>query len=85
VADVRFRIPRGRTIRRWAVVGAALLAVVVGSPVPAAAVAYVPISGSGSTWSSAAIDAWCRNVTQFGMSVSYVALGSTLTVTLLSK
>ncbi|HEY3606875.1 MAG TPA: phosphate ABC transporter substrate-binding protein PstS [Pseudonocardiaceae bacterium] len=76
VLDVRFLIPRVRTIRRWAVVGTALLAVVVGSPVAAAA-NYVPINGAGSTWSSNAINAWRVNVAQFGIPVNYTAVGST--------
>ncbi len=70
VLDVRF------LVRRWAVVGGALLAVVVGSPVAVAAT-YVPITGSGSTWSSNAINSWIRNVSQLGMPVGYSAVGST--------
>jgi phosphate ABC transporter phosphate-binding protein len=67
--------------RRWVAVGIVLLAVLLGSPMLArpavAAGPYVPISGTGSTWSFVAIDAWRRNVVQYGMDVSYTGVGST--------
>ena len=44
---------------------------------PAFAATYVPITGAGSTWSANAIDAWVTNVAQYGMRVSYSAVGST--------
>jgi phosphate ABC transporter phosphate-binding protein len=37
---------------------------------------FVPISGSGSTWSQNAIDQWRRNVSQFGIQVNYAGEGS---------
>jgi len=37
---------------------------------------YVPVSGSGSTWSANAVDQWRRNVNQYGMRVDYQASGS---------
>jgi phosphate ABC transporter phosphate-binding protein len=37
---------------------------------------YVPISGSGSTWSYNAIHAWTGNVSQYGMVVNYSPIGS---------
>ncbi|HEY4024276.1 MAG TPA: phosphate ABC transporter substrate-binding protein PstS [Pseudonocardiaceae bacterium] len=62
--------------RRWAALGTALLALLLTAP-PAAAAAYVPISGAGSTWSFNALDAWRRNVVQYGLDVSYKGVGST--------
>ena len=41
-----------------------------------AAQAYTPISGSGSTWSSNAIDQWKTNVAQYGMRISFTGSGS---------
>lgn len=43
---------------------------------PSSAAGYVPISGSGSTWSSNAIDQWRKNVDQYGIKVNYAATGS---------
>ena len=37
---------------------------------------YVPISGSGSTWSQNALDQWRRNVNQYGLQVNYQGTGS---------
>jgi phosphate ABC transporter phosphate-binding protein len=57
-----------------------VLTAVLGVPFtasPAAAASYVPISGSGSTWSFNALDAWTKNVVQYGMDVAYTGLGST--------
>ena len=69
-------------IRRWTALitalATAVVAAVPGASTPAAAaVAYVPIAGVGSTWSATAIDAWRANVAQYGMTVNYQALGST--------
>ncbi|MFC7613942.1 phosphate ABC transporter substrate-binding protein PstS [Actinokineospora soli] len=55
---------------------ALLTAVVVGSA-PAAAQAYIPISGEGSTWSANALDQWRKNVQQYGMKVTFTGTGST--------
>ena len=67
--------------RRWAalvaVVSTAVIASLPLAAQPAAATTYVPISGVGSTWSFTAIDAWTKNVAQYGMDVSYNPLGST--------
>jgi phosphate transport system substrate-binding protein len=42
------------------------------------AAGYVPISGSGSTWSSNALDQWRRNVANnYGITVNFSANGST--------
>src|SRR5690349_22250622 len=44
----------------------------------ASADSYVPISGSGSTWSSNALDQWRRNVAGlYGITVNYSPNGST--------
>jgi phosphate ABC transporter phosphate-binding protein len=43
---------------------------------PAFAANYVPISGSGSTWSQNAIDQWRRDVNQFGLQINYAGTGS---------
>ena len=43
---------------------------------PASAASYVPVSGSGSTWSANAVDQWRRNVNQYGMRIDYQASGS---------
>jgi phosphate ABC transporter phosphate-binding protein len=44
----------------------------------AGAAGFVPISGSGSTWSSNALDQWRRNVANLeGLTVNYSANGST--------
>jgi phosphate ABC transporter phosphate-binding protein len=44
---------------------------------PAAAAAYVPINGAGSTWSENAIRQWASNVEQYGMRINYDGTGST--------
>ncbi|MFJ3796914.1 phosphate ABC transporter substrate-binding protein PstS [Streptomyces sp. NPDC090088] len=52
----------------------ALLAV---QPQPAAAASYAKITGSGSTWSSNAVQQWVRNVkANYGMTVNFTANGS---------
>jgi phosphate ABC transporter phosphate-binding protein len=68
------------TRRRWIALGMAVLTALLGMPLtafPAAAASYVPITGSGSTWSAPALQAWLENVGQYGMSVDYTGLGST--------
>ncbi|HET9253838.1 MAG TPA: phosphate ABC transporter substrate-binding protein PstS [Pseudonocardiaceae bacterium] len=73
----------GRTLTPHRLVAlVAALAVVAGMQAliapSAGAAAFVPISGSGSTWSSNALDQWRRNVaTLEGLTVSYSANGST--------
>jgi phosphate transport system substrate-binding protein len=66
--------------RRMAVL-IAVLAVVTGTQAllapSAGAAGYIPISGSGSTWSSNALDQWRRNVANLeGITVNYSANGS---------
>jgi phosphate ABC transporter phosphate-binding protein len=48
----------------------------VAAAAPAQAAGFVPISGSGSTWSQNALDQWRRNVDQFGIKVNYSGTGS---------
>ncbi|HVK24484.1 MAG TPA: phosphate ABC transporter substrate-binding protein PstS [Actinokineospora sp.] len=54
-----------------------LFSVTVGFAPTAAAEDYVPISGSGSSWSFNAIDQWRKNVLQYGMRITYSDTGST--------
>ncbi|MGH3860586.1 phosphate ABC transporter substrate-binding protein PstS [Actinokineospora sp.] len=56
---------------------AVLCTVIVGFAPAAAAQDYVPISGSGSTWSFNALDQWRKNVKQFGMKIEFSGQGST--------
>lgn len=60
---------------RWAG-AAAIAASSVVSATPAGAESYVPVSGAGSTWSFNAIDAWRKDVEQYGMRINYQATGS---------
>ena len=43
---------------------------------PATAAQYVPVSGSGSTWSANAISQWISNVSQYNLRVNFQAIGS---------
>lgn len=43
---------------------------------PASAANYVPVSGSGSTWSANAISQWISNVSQYNLTVNFQAIGS---------
>ncbi|GAA2993702.1 phosphate ABC transporter substrate-binding protein PstS [Actinokineospora diospyrosa] len=49
----------------------------VGFAPTASAQGYVPISGSGSTWSFNALDQWRKNVQQFGIRINFSGTGST--------
>jgi phosphate ABC transporter phosphate-binding protein len=72
---------RRRWARRSAMFATALVVFatcVLGMPGPASAASFVPISGSGSTWSYNAIHAWQGNVAQYGMVVNYAGVGSTV-------
>ncbi|HEX4704601.1 MAG TPA: phosphate ABC transporter substrate-binding protein PstS, partial [Pseudonocardiaceae bacterium] len=78
---IRSRRPRSRW-RRIAALGTVLAAlfgssVAAALPAVAANPSYVPISGSGSTWSFNAIDAWRKNVVQYAMTINYAQQGST--------
>jgi phosphate ABC transporter phosphate-binding protein len=67
--------------RRIAALGAVLAVMATTQALLAPSVSaagYVPISGSGSTWSSNALDQWRRNVNNiYGMTVNFSANGST--------
>jgi phosphate ABC transporter phosphate-binding protein len=65
-------------LRRLGLVAAAVASMLVGiqGTLPASAASYVPISGSGSTWSYNALDGWRRNVGQYGMTINFAATGS---------
>lgn len=55
----------------------AVVSLVALAPTPAQADGYVPISGSGSTWSQNALDQWRKNVaSNYGMTVNYSGTGS---------
>jgi phosphate ABC transporter phosphate-binding protein len=69
------------TALRLAALGVVLAATagVLASPsvMPAAADGYVPITGTGSTWSQNALDQWRKNVAaNYGMTVNYSGVGS---------
>jgi ABC-type phosphate transport system substrate-binding protein len=66
-------------VRLVAVAAVALFALFAGILAPAQrafAASFVPISGSGSTWSYNAIHAWVNDVSTSGMTVDYSANGS---------
>ncbi|WP_030438097.1 phosphate ABC transporter substrate-binding protein PstS [Actinoplanes subtropicus] len=63
--------------RVFAVAAAVALTLLLTGQLPAAAAAYVPINGAGSTWSQNAIQQWASNVQQYGMRIDYAGTGST--------
>ena len=67
-----------RTLRHRLVAALTVLLAVLASTLVVAppAHAYVTISGAGSSWSANAIDAWRKNVAQYGMVVNYAPTGS---------
>lgn len=56
---------------------AALLSVIVAGPRASLAAGYVTVTGSGSTWSQVAVDAWRVDVRRNGIVVNYDGKGST--------
>ncbi|GAA2184595.1 phosphate ABC transporter substrate-binding protein PstS [Brooklawnia cerclae] len=69
------RLPRPL---RLLVVGVLVLVELTWTTIPAAAVTYDPITGSGSTWSQNALDQWRSNVANnYAMTVNYSGMGST--------
>ncbi|MEU5638785.1 phosphate ABC transporter substrate-binding protein PstS [Streptomyces milbemycinicus] len=64
--------------RLFAALAALICAVLAVHPPAASAASYTKISGAGSTWSSNALDQWRRNVTKYGMTVNYAAVGSSM-------
>ena len=73
----RLRIVRIRRLAAGTAAAVAAMCTSMLAVTPASAASYVPITGAGSTWSANAIDAWVTNVAQYGMDVSYAAVGST--------
>jgi len=49
---------------------------ILGAPLPASAVQYVAISGSGSSWSAVALDQWSQDLRPNGLVVNYNPDGS---------
>ncbi|MFI9099653.1 phosphate ABC transporter substrate-binding protein PstS [Streptomyces fildesensis] len=76
-ADAR-RIRAARAVAALLALLCVLLAVELPAAPAAHADSYTKISGAGSTWSSNALDQWRRNVTQYGMTVNYAAVGSSV-------
>lgn len=68
--------PIRRRPTRW-IAALGVLLIVLGVAMPAHAVTYEVITGSGSTWSQNALDQWRRNVaSNYGMTVNYSGVGS---------
>jgi phosphate ABC transporter phosphate-binding protein len=66
-----------RTLRVVAALLAIVMLVAAGRAETAFAATYVPITGSGSTWSQNALDQWRKNVAaNYGMTVNYSGVGS---------
>nr|WP_042190232.1 phosphate ABC transporter substrate-binding protein PstS [Kibdelosporangium sp. MJ126-NF4]CEL19180.1 Phosphate ABC transporter, periplasmic phosphate-binding protein PstS (TC 3.A.1.7.1) [Kibdelosporangium sp. MJ126-NF4]CTQ95019.1 Phosphate ABC transporter, periplasmic phosphate-binding protein PstS (TC 3.A.1.7.1) [Kibdelosporangium sp. MJ126-NF4] len=59
-----------------AVVACAVLLALSSATGPAHAQGYVPVNGSGSTWSANAIAQWVADVRSVGMQVNYSSVGS---------
>jgi phosphate transport system substrate-binding protein len=62
--------------RLVAVLASAVLLALTAAVGPAQAQAYLPIDGSGSTWSANAINQWTADVKSFAMPVNYSSVGS---------
>lgn len=68
---------RGRGAALGTVVAVLAALQALAAPLATAQAAYVPISGSGSTWSFNALDQWRRNVQNlYGIQVNFAATGS---------
>jgi phosphate ABC transporter phosphate-binding protein len=67
---------RGRVAVVALVAGIGLLAAMPAATAAPAATAYVPISGSGSSWAANAVDQWITDVHQYGMRINYDDDGS---------
>ncbi|MGH3933285.1 MAG: phosphate ABC transporter substrate-binding protein PstS [Pseudonocardiaceae bacterium] len=63
-------------LRLGALLGVVMVVTVAQVAFAVPAFAYVPVSGSGSTWSFNALDQWRKNVRQFGIVINYSATGS---------
>lgn len=55
----------------------ALALVLLSAPPLSAAETYVPVTGSGSSWSAVALDQWARDVKKNGIQINYSGTGST--------
>ena len=64
--------PRHAAVLLLLMIGALLVL----ATTPAYAANYVPVSGSGSTWSANAISQWISNVSQYNLTVNFQAIGS---------
>jgi phosphate transport system substrate-binding protein len=63
--------------RITAIIGVSMLISALVATAPASAASYVPITGTGSTWSQNALDQWRKNVAaNYGMTVNYSGTGS---------
>ena len=69
----RFLRAPARAARALAVVAAAAA---LAAPLPASAATYVAISGSGSSWSSVALDQWQQDLRPSGVVINYNPDGS---------
>ena len=69
----RYRRATARAARVLAVAGAAAA---LAAPLPASAATYVAISGSGSSWSSVALDQWQQDLRPSGLVINYNPDGS---------
>lgn len=68
------RLPR---LARFVLVAAAALGLIAAGAPAATAATYIPITGTGSTWSQNALDQWRKNVAaNYGMTVNYSGTGS---------
>ncbi|MBP2320935.1 phosphate ABC transporter phosphate-binding protein [Kibdelosporangium banguiense] len=65
-----------RLTRLLATLASGVLLALTAATGPAHAQSYVPIDGSGSTWSANAISQWIADVKSFGMPVNYSSVGS---------
>jgi phosphate transport system substrate-binding protein len=75
---VTTKLTRARILGLTLVAGLLALSVSYGVDArPAFAATYVPITGTGSTWSQNALDQWRKNVAaNYGMTVNYSGVGS---------
>jgi ABC-type phosphate transport system substrate-binding protein len=69
----KWRVRIGALIGAGAAVALASIGLV---PVPAEAGSFVPVSGSGSSWASVAIDQWAQDVRPSGIVINYNPDGS---------
>ena len=73
---MRISALRSRLLHVVLVPVAAVAVVLPATTAPASAGVYVPISGSGSSWASIALDLWSQDVRAAGIVVNYNPDGS---------